>query len=433
MTHESPSPLPTTTEGSAASAGAPRSTAAKWLPVITSVLCIGLMGLVLALATGEREEAGSSTPPTGTPGGDGARDAGDLYGTPSRQKPPAGALLSCGELDPSKPPRMELDLEGGAVDFGNLKQGVKLTREVTFRSTGVGPLCVVSAKSSCGCLKASLDGTKRIYLPGETGTVRLAVDTTGRMGVINKRVTITSNDPKSPLTSFRVKMDINAGLMSDPQYLQFGNVPPETSASRTLYLRTKKDDKDWTVTGVRSARKVEGMKPVTYTFELEDLEDPRYRRVKVRVIHPGLAKTGSYHDRLVVSTTHPERPEVKVNAHIHVVPRIVFRARTISLGFVRAGTPRAPTRARIQAGAPGITFAIVGVEIVPPEGESFGPGGAPFAATHGKDARGWWVDVKYDGKPRKAGLIKAILLVRTDDPEQPELRVPVRATLQAAR
>ena len=172
---------------------------------------------------------------------------------------------------------------------------------------------------------------------------------------------------------------------------------------------------------------------LAYTYEVEELPDDRYRRVKVRIHHPGFETPGSYHDKIVVRTTHPERPEVQVSAHIHVVDRIVFRARTISLGFVRAGAPRGPTKARIEPGAPGVEFAVTGVEILPPEGESFGPGGVPFVANHGKDGRGWWVEVRYDGKPRQAGLIEAILRVRTDDRAQPELRIPVRATLRTER
>ena len=437
MTQDAPPTTNATPEAPPADA-APRSAAATWLPILTSALCIGLMAVVLVLATkdeepqGERpavETSSTSTPPVGAPGDH------ELFGVQPRgpQAPPPGALAGCGDLDPEKPPVLELDVEGGEIDFGNLKQGVQVVKEVTFRSAGTGPLCVVSAKSSCGCLKASLTDTKRVYAPGETGIVRLAVDTTGRMGAINKRVTITSNDPRSPLTSFRVKMDINAGLMSDPRYLQFGNVPPETSTSRALYLRTKKDDADWKVTGVKSIRKVQGMKPVAYTFEVEELHDPNFRRVKVRIIHPGMSMTGSFHDKLVVTTTHPERPEVHVNAHIHVVPRIVFRARQVSLGFVRPGVPRAPTRARVEAGAPGITFAVTGVEVLPAEGTGFDAAGAPFTATFGKDGRSWWVDVKYDGKTRKPGLVKAVILVRTDDKAQPELRIPVRATVQAPK
>jgi hypothetical protein len=90
-------------------------------------------------------------------------------------------------------------------------------------------------------------------------------------------------------------------------------------------------------------------------------------------------------------------------------------------------------RARIQAGAPGVKFKIVRVEVRPPEGKPVPTGGMGFTAWSGEDARGWWVDVKYDGKTRKAGLLEALLIVHTDDAKQPEVRVPVRATVQAQK
>ncbi|MDA1195432.1 MAG: DUF1573 domain-containing protein [Planctomycetota bacterium] len=420
------SPLPTDAPPADESARGAVPSAPRWVPILSSILCVGLMVVVLVLANSREQAPGASPPP---PGAVPDRDATDLYGTPTAGDPQPIHVAGCGDLDPSRPPRVEI--ETGEVDFGNLKQGVAVSREVTFRSVGQGPLCIASVKSGCGCVKATLVGTKRRYEPGESGAVLLVVDTTGRMGEINKRIDLISNDPVSPLTNFRVKMDVNAGLVSDPRYLQFGNVPPRTSASRSVYLRTTKDDREWAVKGVRSVRVATGAEPVEYAFEVEEIEDPTWRRVKVRVVHPGMAQTGSFHDRLVIETTHPERAEVEIETHIHVVPRIVFRANTVSLGFVRAGAPHAPTRARIQEGAPGVVFQITSVEVLPAEEGDVPPGGVPFEATFGKDGRGWWVDVTYDGKARKPGLVKAVLRVTTDDSEQPELKIPVRATLQA--
>ncbi len=413
--------------------GTPPTTWARWLPIACSLACIGLMAAVIILATNGADTADPAAVPPGGADPRAGDGVSDVFGVPPGYRPPSSLVAACGPLDPAKPPRIKLTDDTELMDFGSLKQGITLVRELGFTNEGTGPLCIASVKSTCGCLKASLVGSKRRFEPGEGGMIRLAVDTAGKMGVINKRVTITCNDPKTPLKHFRVKMDVNAGLMSDPRYLQFGNVPPSTTTSRSVYLRTKKEDTAWKVTGVKSVRAVRDVEPVNYTFEVEEVKDDRVRRLKVRVIHPGHAQTGSYHDRIAIETTHPDRPQVIVNAHIHVVPRIVFRARMISLGFVRSGTPRAPTRARIQPGAPGVVFDITGTSIVAADDKPFGPAGAPFLATFGKDTRGWWVDIKFDGKSREAGLLEAVLVVKTNDAEQPELRVPVRATLQAPR
>ena len=87
----------------------------------------------------------------------------------------------------------------------------------------------------------------------------------------------------------------------------------------------------------------------------------------------------------------------------------------------------------MEAGAPGVTYKIVKVEVLPPEGAKPSAAGPGFTTTFGQDARGWWVDVKYDGKNRKAGLLQALLVVHTDDEQQPEVRVPIRATIRVPR
>ena len=134
--------------------------------------------------------------------------------------------------------------------------------------------------------------------------------------------------------------DVSTGLISEPRYLQFGNVPPGAAASRTLILRSGREEKGWTVLGIESTRRIAGRKPVAYTFEIEELKDPRYRRLKLRVTHPGYKQLGAIRDLVILKTDHPDRPRIEVPAHIQVVPRIRSKSRSISLGFVQSGVPR---------------------------------------------------------------------------------------------
>ena len=55
-----------------------------------------------------------------------------------------------------------IEESNGVLDLGLLKQGVKLTRDVEFKSTGKGALCVGQVTTGCGCLTArSSAGSKR--------------------------------------------------------------------------------------------------------------------------------------------------------------------------------------------------------------------------------------------------------------------------------
>jgi hypothetical protein len=391
---------------------------------------VALLAVVIVVARNQRggpkAPAHAGTAPAGS-----ADDPAALFGPPPRQTSRAMIQAGCGTYDPAHPPHILVDTVNGAVDLGKQKQGVSVVHEVGFRNTGTGPLCIARVSTGCGCLKASLVGDKRRFEPGEGGRIRLAADTTGRVGLVHKQVTITCNDPDTPLKSFTAAMNVDAGLIAEPRYLQFGNVPPGTPSRRAVHLRTAKKDADWKVTAVHSGRHIVGVKPVTYTFEVEPIPDPRWHRVKVTVIHPGYAELGPYRDTVVIETTNKERPRIEIPAQIHVVPRIVCRTRVITLGFVLPGAPRTPTRVRIQAGATGVLFKVVGVEVQPPKGQKAGPDGPGYTAKFGKDERGWWVDVRYDGKSRKPGLLEAQLVVHTSDSLQPEVRVPIRATIRS--
>jgi hypothetical protein len=228
-------------------------------------------------------------------------------------------------------------------------------------------------------------------------------------------------------------MDVNAGLIVDPRYLQFGTVTLGVAVTRELVLRTPRSGPPWAVTGIRAGRAMPGQKEVAYTYAVQPVEDPQYTMVRMSITHPGLDVLGAFTDPIVILTTHPERPEVVVQSQISVVPHVLCRANVISLGYVSPGSPRPPSRARIQGGTPSVVFDVTGVEVLPPDGQEPSPGGPGFGAEFGRDDRGWWVDVQYDGLSRKPGLLEAVLLVRTNVAEQPELRVPIRATVQGAR
>ena len=415
----------------------PPSAAAKHyvLAAICALGALGIMVTALFLAQQEEGEAGGETAAT-------RLSDVDKFGRPTNPDAPAGEgdpraatdAGGCGQLDPDHPPEVEFVLEGGKMKVGELKQGVKVERTVTFRNSGTGPLCVAKVSTGCGCLKAKLVGEKKRFEPGEEGKVAVVIDTTGRVGTIRKQVTLTTNALTSPLKSFRVEMRISAGLIAEPRYLQFASVGPDTKVTRYLILRSPKDDPAWKVTNVEGIRDIPGRGKTTFEWLAEEVDDPRYRKFKVRITHPGYSEPGPVRDILHVTTTHPDRPKIEVSAQINVVPRIRSHARVVSLGFVRPGTPRGPMKARIQPGKPGLPpFTLTKVEVLPKDGHEVPAGGLGFVAKIGKDDKGWFVDVSYDGKSRKPGLIEGVLVVHTDDEVQPEVRVPLRATIRRSR
>jgi len=90
-----------------------------------------------------------------------------------------------------------LALSSNMIKFGNVKAGTVLDREVTITNTGKSELIIRHAQSNCSCLTIT-PGSRRLK-PGQQTSVKISLNTEGRVGPQNKSVTIYSNDPQNPV------------------------------------------------------------------------------------------------------------------------------------------------------------------------------------------------------------------------------------------
>ena len=83
-------------------------------------------------------------------------------------------------------------------DFGTVKQGAQPKHNFKFRNAGNADLIIGNVRTTCGCT-AALASTGP-YHPGETGTVDVTYNSSGKYGFVLKEAKIESNDPSSPQT-----------------------------------------------------------------------------------------------------------------------------------------------------------------------------------------------------------------------------------------
>lgn len=81
-------------------------------------------------------------------------------------------------------------------DFGNVTEGKIVDVKVNFKNEGKGVLQINDVKTSCGCTAALL--SSKTIQPGESGNVRIELDTANREGKLTRTVTLMSNDPLQP-------------------------------------------------------------------------------------------------------------------------------------------------------------------------------------------------------------------------------------------
>ena len=76
-------------------------------------------------------------------------------------------------------------------DFGTITQGDKVSYDFKFKNTGESDLIITDAKGSCGCTVPEYPKTP--IKPGEDGTIKVSFDSTGKIGLNSKSVTLTCN------------------------------------------------------------------------------------------------------------------------------------------------------------------------------------------------------------------------------------------------
>jgi hypothetical protein len=370
--------------------------------VMAAVVTFGWQASRLGLAG---DESGA-----GGPGGPGGR-AGAPWLPPDDDECPT---------DSEHPPRMVFDLPPSGLHFGEVKQGLVLEKDIVFRNEGSGPLCIRRVDSGCGCIKAKLLEDVRRYEPGESGRIHVLLDTKGREGQQKKTITIYTNAVDVPLQRFVVRAVVNQGLRYSPAMLRYGQVTVGRPAEARLSLRAPKSDGDWAITSVQGTRPVNG-EISSYTFRTEEVADAQDRVIHLFVTHPGLEKAGQgFTDTLVVRTSHPNRAEFTVKATLMAVDPITPSPHRAVLGFVPG---KIPARVRLMRGDEDVAFSVVGQHFELTDGTRLEDGESGFVAEALKEQGEWWMVVKYDGRERTSGPLRAVLVVETDHERQPEIRI----------
>jgi len=102
----------------------------------------------------------------------------------------AAAATSVAQRKNKSGPVMEIEPKDH--DFGGVRQDQKLVYEFAVTNIGTEDLEIRRISTSCGCTAAIL--AERIVKPGESTTLEVILETRKYKGVIDKSVSVASND-----------------------------------------------------------------------------------------------------------------------------------------------------------------------------------------------------------------------------------------------
>jgi hypothetical protein len=91
----------------------------------------------------------------------------------------------------AKAPKMKF--ESMNIDYGTIDQNSEPFRTVKFTNVGKEPLIIKSATGNCGCTVPTWP--REAINPGESNELKVRYSTE-RIGQINKKITITTNEPE---------------------------------------------------------------------------------------------------------------------------------------------------------------------------------------------------------------------------------------------
>lgn len=89
-------------------------------------------------------------------------------------------------------------------DFGEITQGDRVEHVFEFENSGTEPLILSDVRTTCGC--TAPQWPKEPLAPGAKASIKVVFNSTGKMGMQNKVITVMSNAVNNPA---RVKITAN--------------------------------------------------------------------------------------------------------------------------------------------------------------------------------------------------------------------------------
>lgn len=122
-------------------------------------------------------------------------------------------------------------------DFGDIVRGQRLNFAFEFTNSGAGVLQIRSIHSSCGCVNTKVE-PKEAFAPGEKGKISFEFDSSYFSGPVIRTITVDTNQPRNAAITLTFTADVREEIRATPALLSVGEVLPEYNKAWTLTIPT---------------------------------------------------------------------------------------------------------------------------------------------------------------------------------------------------
>lgn len=332
-----------------------------------------------------------------------SQDQAPASGPPPSPTPPAAATATraTGERRPVA------KVDAPVHDFGTTWAGPTLQHTFSIANAGDAPLAILGVEPDCGCTKAGTFPTR--IEPGQSAPFPFSLNTAAVHGKYDKKIKVRTNAPETPLLTLSLRGECKRPVDVLPESVAFVPLLGETPVTRTVKVRS---DSVPTFHAALTAQ------PAGGKFRAELAETAAGREYELRITALPPFATGNYNARAELTTNVPQNERINVPIYARVPDRLDVTPPVINL-YPPADPGRAPPAQRL------IVFQNYGntdVRLVRVEADD--PRILVSVDTQ-QPARKYTVRVQFlEGfDPPREGRT---LILRTDDAEKPEIRVPIR-------
>jgi hypothetical protein len=304
----------------------------------------------------------------------------------------------------------DLRLVSYDLDIGSVYEGDKKGYSFRCRNAGSADLVISNVEASCSCIAPLVQSAT--VPPGGESEIKFLFDSTGERSGIAKTLYLSSNDPITPVVQLQIGGYVKSKtLRRSPREVSFGDVRHSSESVREVYVPSTEQESvrvldvgcDSPYLSVSNAASADKQRPGTV--------------IKV-TLKPG-APVGQFKAQLLIATDHPFDPTVTVPIIATIKGNIDLSRDVFFLGIVKNGKESVSkvTVSTVGKDALKITkidnpLSYVSVDVKPKtEGKEY-----VLTATLKPDA--------------PLGNIKGDITIHTNDPDQPEIKIPVYAYVE---
>lgn len=292
-----------------------------------------------------------------------------------------------------------------AFDFGEAENDQKITHEFVVKNAGDEPLELTEVKTTCGCTVAELQ--THLLEPGQETIVGVTFNLKGKQGPQHKRITVLSNDPDQPSYGLELTGTALTTIMVEPSIINFGRIEDAEPHEQKIIIKSMREGHTFNILDVTASE------DSPFKAALETVS-PGKEYTVAAVSNPNLMP-GTLSGRITVRTDDESRPAILVQVYGHVIGALQVRPDAIN---IQANTtPEARPASMYLQVLPGRVHEFELLEVI-----------APVAAMKAELIKRKDNDyhIKLSDMPVDETLKDKELIVRTNLPEMPEIRIPFR-------